>query len=196
MRAIVLEVTPADLARRRRIGADRWDEMWEGVLHMTPAPSREHQRIAEELIEWLRPLLRRTGRGQLCAGINVFRADDDYRVPDLTFVAAGHEYRLAEDGVRDGGPDAVIEIRSPNDETYEKLPFFAAIGTREVAVIDRDTKQPEVFRLAGESYLRAEADAEGWVESEVLAVRFRCVPGVPPHLEIADAADAALRHVI
>lgn len=196
MRAIVLEVTPAELAYRRRIGADRWDEMWEGVLHMTPPPSREHQRIAEELVEWLRPLLRRTGRGQLCAGINVFRADDDYRVPDLTFVAAGHEHRLAEDGVRNGGPDAVIEIRSPNDETYEKMPFFAAVETCEVVVIDRDTKQPEVFRLAGGTYLRAEPDEQGWIGSDVLAVRFRCVPGAPPHLEIADVADAALRHLI
>jgi Uma2 family endonuclease len=196
MRAIVLEVSPADLAYRRRIGADRWDEMWEGVLHMTPAPTREHQRIVEELIEWLRPLLRRTGRGQLCAGINVFRTDEDSRVPDLTFVATGHDARLAEDGVRGGGPDAVIEIRSPNDETYDKLPFFAALGTCEVVIVDRDTKQPDVLRLAGGDYVRVEPDAEGWISAGGLGVRFRSVPGAPPRLEIRDMADPSLRHVI
>src|SRR5262245_21113270 len=106
MRAVMLEVSPAELARRRLTGVDRWDEMWEGVLHMSPAPSDEHQRILTELIAFLLPLLKRGGRGVLRAGIDVFGApsdDQDYRIPDLTFVAAGREPILAADGVRGGG---------------------------------------------------------------------------------------------
>jgi hypothetical protein len=35
---------PSDLlAWRKTTGADRFDEMWEGVLHMVAAPNREHQ---------------------------------------------------------------------------------------------------------------------------------------------------------
>jgi Uma2 family endonuclease len=51
-------------------------------------------------------------------------------------VARGCESIIAADGIRGGAPDAVIEIRSPDDETDEKLPFFAALGVAEVIVID------------------------------------------------------------
>jgi hypothetical protein len=34
----------------------------------------------------------------------------------------------------------VVEIRSPGDESFEKLPFFDRIGVGEVLIIDRDTK--------------------------------------------------------
>ena len=30
------------LERRRRLGQDLFDEVWEGVLHMNPAPSGRH----------------------------------------------------------------------------------------------------------------------------------------------------------
>jgi Uma2 family endonuclease len=179
MRAVVLEVSEADLASRRRIGLDRWDEVWEGVLHMAPAPTDEHQRIVDELIEFLRPLLRKSGRGTLRSGINVFDEAspvENYRIPDLTFVAAEHTGIMKPDGIRGGGPDAVIEVRSPSDETYDKLPFFAKLGVREVIVIDRDTKVVELFRLAGGQYRPAAADAEGGRPSDALEVCFSETP--------------------
>jgi Uma2 family endonuclease len=36
------------------------------------------------------------------------------------------------------GPDFVVEIRSPSEDPRDKLDFYAAVGTREVLVIDRD----------------------------------------------------------
>jgi Uma2 family endonuclease len=176
-----------------RCGVDRWDEMWEGVLHMSPAPSDEHQRILTELIAFLLPLLKRGARGILRAGINVFResgAEEDYRIPDLTFVAAGREAILRTDGVRGGGPDAVIEIRSPGDESYEKLAFFAGLGVREVVVLDRDSKRPEVFRLLGTEYRGVPAEA-GWVDSRALGVRFQA--DERQRLVVEDLADPAAR---
>ena len=192
MRAVLVNVTDQELADRRFIGLDRWDEMWEGALHMTPAPSLEHQRILDRLIGFLEPHLRATGRGRLISGINVFGAPADYRIPDLTFVAAGRDHVLHEDGVRGGGPDAVIEIHSPDDETYEKLPFYAALGTREVVVIDRDTKRPEIFRLAGPNLVALLADADGWLRAETMAVRFRAIGGQSFRLQIEDALDASV----
>lgn len=192
MKAVLREVTPEELERRRKLGLDHWDEMWEGVLHMTPAPKVEHQRIQIELAAFLLPLVKRRRRGTLAVGINIFNEDsakDDYRIPDFTFVAAGREGLIHEDGIRGGGPDAVIEIRSPGDESYEKLPFFAALGVREVMVIDRDTKRPEVYRLAGEQYLAVAADREGWVTSETLGIRWRRLEGSPPHLALEDMSE-------
>lgn len=191
MRAVV-HIRDEELADRRAKGLDRRDEMWEGVLHMTPAPSLEHQRILDELIAFLLPHLRQTGRGAMRSGINVFRdtvGDRDYRIPDLTFVAAGRERVLQPDGIRGGGPDAVIEIRSPDDETYEKLSFFAALAVTEVIICDRDTKQPEIFRLAGAGYEVLPADGQGWLVSTVLGVRLRRLDGPPPRVRIEDAAD-------
>ena len=40
MKAVIPEVPEYMLWERRRTGADRWDEMWEGVLHMAPAPNK------------------------------------------------------------------------------------------------------------------------------------------------------------
>jgi Uma2 family endonuclease len=191
MRAVISHITEEELAERRARGLDRRDEMWDGVLHMTPAPNVEHQRVLDRLIGFLEPLLRDDGRGTLRSGINVFRGPKDYRIPDLTFVAAGREFVFKEDGVRDGGPDAVIEIRSPDDETYEKLPFFAAIGTQEVVVIDRDTKRTEIFRLAGSQYVALQPDRDGWLLSETMRVRFRKLDMTPARLAVEDAVDAA-----
>lgn len=185
MRAVLLEVPEGELTRRRRLGLDRHDEMWEGVLHMAPAPTYGHQRMVDRLLLFLVPFLERSGRGVLVSGINVFggkEQPDDYRIPDLTFVAAGRERILRDEGVRDGAPDAVIEIRSPGDETYEKLPFFAGLGVREVIVIGRDNKVPEVFRLAGTQYLAVATDRDGYVASETLGVRFRLEIAATPRL--------------
>lgn len=189
MRALLVNISEADLAERRRTGIDRYDEMWEGILHMTPAPSVEHQRILDELIAFLGPLLRRSARGTLRSGINVFNEASkatDYRIPDLSFIAADRTHVLASDGTRGGGPDAVIEVRSPDDETYEKFAFYAAIGVREVIVIDRDTKRPEIYRLTGTSHVRLQEDRDNWLRSETMNVRFRQEGDAPACLRVVD----------
>lgn len=194
MKAVVLQVSDEELDKRRRWGLDRFDEMWEGVLHMAPSPAYEHQRIVTAIVEFLGPLCRQRGRGVLVLAINVFNEaskEQDYRIPDFSFVANGREHILAPDGTRGGGPDAVIEIRSPYDETYEKFPFFARLGVREVIVIDRDTKQPEIHRLAGTQYIAVQADAQRWLQSEVLKVRFAGTDS--GRLLIEDAEEPATR---
>jgi Uma2 family endonuclease len=175
MRGVILQVSDEELARRRQTGIDRYDEVWESVLHMAPAPAYEHQRIVSAMDRFLGPLCERKARGVLAPGINVFNeasATQDYRIPDLTFVVAGRRDIIAPDGIRGGGPDAVIEIRSPEDETYDKLPFFARLGVREVVVVQRDTKGIEIYRLAGDEYVPVSRDRHGWLTSEVLKVRF------------------------
>ena len=92
MKAVVLSVTDEELAQRRLTGIDRFDEMWEGVLHMAPAPTLEHQRIVTELTVFLVSLCKARGLGTLVIGINVFNEafqGEDYRIPDFSFVAKG-----------------------------------------------------------------------------------------------------------
>lgn len=193
MRAFV-PITDEELEQRKRLGLDRRDEMWEGVLHMNPAPLSEHQRVLVKLVAFLDPLLTQQKRGQLLLEVNVFdeqSVGQNYRIPDLSFLSAGREALLTRDGVRGGGPDVVIEIRSPDDETYDKFPFFIKLGIPEVVVIDRDSKIPEVYRLAGSAYDRKPTCADGWILCEPMLIELRVEPGAPARLGVRDAEDRA-----
>jgi hypothetical protein len=57
MPTLVLGTPPPELeallARRRRSGVDRLDEVWRGVRHMVPGPSIEHADISQQLAELL-----------------------------------------------------------------------------------------------------------------------------------------------
>jgi len=57
--------------------------------------------------------------------------------------------------------------RSPNDETFDKLPFYAAIGCREIWVVDRDTRAVEVYASRNGAPVRRAPEADGWVRSEL-----------------------------
>jgi hypothetical protein len=54
MPTLVRDPQPAEfealLDRRRRLGQDLFDEVWEGVLHINPAPSGRHARIEAQLL--------------------------------------------------------------------------------------------------------------------------------------------------
>ena len=111
---------------------------------MVPAPSDRHQRLEAELLLVLAPLAKRLGL-ITTVETGLFRADKDYKVPDL--VVSRPEDR-SERGV-EGRAELVIEIRSPGDETHEKIEWYLSVGVREVVVIDRDTLGVTRFGSAG-----------------------------------------------
>ena len=57
--------------------------------------------------------------------------------------------RVDRDAYLEGGPTVVVEIRSPGDETMEKLPFYAQLGVPEVWIVDRDTQIARALCAAG-----------------------------------------------
>lgn len=168
MRALMLDVPKSLLEERHRKGLDRLDEMWEGVLHMVPPPSYAHQRLGSRLVAALTPVADSLGVSIVYA-VGIFRNDRDYRVPDLLVCRAD---QVSERGV-DAGPEIVIELKSPNDETYEKLPFYEAMRIREVFIIDPATCRIELFVLRGGKLLPAVPDGSGVLRSEVLGVGLR-----------------------
>ena len=66
------------------MGGDRWDEVWEGELHMVPPPSGRHQWLGSKLIRVLGPAADAKGL-EVAHEMGFFRASDDYRLPDLAF---------------------------------------------------------------------------------------------------------------
>jgi len=143
VRAVMLDVPQALLDERRARGADRWDEMWEGELHMVPPPSVEHQRLGAELFLILGPLAKARGLVPFYDATGLFRpgVDDDWRAPDSAFA---RPEVLSRRGI-EGAASLVVEILSPDDETYRKLGWYASVGVGEVLVIDPETRGVELF---------------------------------------------------
>jgi len=161
----MLEAPQAMLDERRRLGLDGRDEMWDGVLHMVPPAGGPHQRLSSRLFRVLAPLAE--ARGLECSmETGLFRADDDYRVPDQVYYRPAH---ASERGAE--GAELVVEVRSPNDETYRKLAFFGLLGVREAIVLHPEDRRVELFRLVGEDLLPVTADSSGGVRGDVLGIR-------------------------
>ncbi|MBI3267937.1 MAG: Uma2 family endonuclease, partial [Planctomycetes bacterium] len=114
------------------------------------------------------------------------RVPRDYRGPDQAFLLKGHEGRIRKGWIV-GPPDALIEIRSPGDETYEKFPFYHTLGVPELIVIHRDTKAVELYTRGESEYERVAAEPDGSVTSRVLDTVFRTEAGKsgkPPVLRL------------
>ncbi len=139
----MLEVPRALLDERRAKGLDKSDERWEGELHIVPPPSDRHQEVGAELLLVLAPLGKQRGLLPRYDPTALFRpgVDDDWRVPDQTH---GRPELRSDRGI-EGRAELVVEILSPNDETYRKLDWYASVGVAEVLVIDPDTKRVELY---------------------------------------------------
>lgn len=162
MRTVILGERPAVLEelieRRRKLGLDRHDEVWEGEYHMSPAAHSWHAFVQATLLELLGPLARAQG----------FVAITDFNLGDHR-----HDFRVPDLGVHASLPDAVwvptallvVEVLSPDDESWQKLGFYAARGVREVLLAD--PKERTV------TWLARNAAGDGYDEvtrSEVLGV--------------------------
>jgi len=148
MPTLVLDPQPAWveqlLEERRRSGADRRDEVWEGVLHVIPPPSVEHERLAHALHVLLDS--HASAADLVVVGTVGIGTEDNYRVPDLAVLRPGYAPQW--------NPTAalIVEIVSPRDEAQEKLPFYAGHQVDEVMIV-----APRERRIR---WLGLEADGE------------------------------------
>ncbi len=169
MRAVMLDVHAEFLEERRRWGADRWDEMWDGVLHMAPAPNIEHQGFEDQLLTWFYTHWRKLPGRRVYSGINVAPRGGwpkNYRIPDLVLLDADCPAKN-RGAYLEGPPTVAIEVHSPGDEAYEKLPFYAKLGVPEVWIIHRDSRAVEIHALRRGDYQRLAPAADGWLQSGV-----------------------------
>ena len=129
------------IARRKELGLDRFDEVWNGEYHMSPGPSGPHALIDSALIVLLAPYAQAAG----LLSTTAFNLGDptDFRVPD------GGYHRSAPSGVWVQTAAIVVEIVSPDDETYAKFDFYAARGVEEILVVDPDARSVTCFVRQG-----------------------------------------------
>ena len=192
MRAVIVDSHAIEelVKQRKRLGIDRWDEVWRREWHLSPSPSWEHQWIEGELFIILKEVVERAGLGVVAHQFNV--ADptqglQDFRIPDISVVLQGSHAQVRETFIA-GGPDLLLEIYSPGDETYQKIDWYGEQGVRELIIINRDTKGVELYRHDGESLKPVSAsipDGSGAVESALLLLRFETVEdATSPRLRI------------
>ena len=188
-------IRDADLERRliserQRIGADKYDEVWEDVYMMAPAPNIEHQQIVMRLTIALDQIINETQMGEVFPGVHVSDREDDwktnYRVPDVAVFLNGGQ-AINRETHWYGGPDLTIEVISPDDQAREKISFYSAIGVRELLLISRDPWQLELLRNIDGALLNVKvSDLESGqpISSEVVPLSFRLVQGEPrPQIE-------------
>ncbi len=81
---------------------------------------------------------------------NLGESEHDYRVPD------GGVHRQRPRGVWHSTAALVVEIISPGDETWEKLPFYAAHHVDELLIVDPTKRQVRWLALAQHEYQPAQ----------------------------------------
>jgi Uma2 family endonuclease len=143
VRTVVLGERPRAIeefiARRQALGQDAFDEVWDGEYHVVPSPSAEHGRVDYEL----RALLLPRARAAVLVGTGPFNLGtrDDYRVPD------GGLHRGSPKGTYLPTAAVVIEVVSPDDETYLKIDFYALHGVEELVVADPQLRTVRIWQL-------------------------------------------------
>lgn len=156
---------------------------------MPPSPNRDHQGLEWAIETWLRQYWAGPRGCKVYHQINVASIGgwpDNYRIPDLVLLTP-ERFGIDHNEYFEGAPTVVVEIHSPGDEAYDKTPFYANLGVPEMWVIDRDTKQPEVFLLEETAYARQPADGEGRLQSPATGIELRGATGQKLALQIGGA---------
>jgi len=148
------------LDRRRALGQDGFDEVWEGVYHLAPNARAEHGVVAAGVLVALEGRIRAAGLWG-CGPFNLGEVDD-FRVPD------GGWFRTAPTGVYLPSAVMVLEVLSPQDETFHKFGFYHAHGVGEVLVADPSERTVACWVRASSEYLPA-------LRSDVLNVSMAAV---------------------
>jgi Uma2 family endonuclease len=150
MPTLVLDPQPRELQelleRRKRSGLHQLDEVWEGVLHMVPAPTGPHAYIAQQLAELLAAPARAAGLVPAMHQVNLGESVEDFRVPD------GGLHRTIPRDTWFPTAALVVEIVSPGDESWQKLPFYATHGVDEVLIVDPTERAVHWLALADGEY--------------------------------------------
>jgi Uma2 family endonuclease len=186
------------IRQRKRSGAYRWDEVWNGVYVVSPDPDIQHQGFAGHLLYVLHMAIGHLAGIGIYPSINISDRDDhwrrNFRCPDAAVFLPGNpaENRGA---YWFGGPDFLVEILSKGDRARRKLPFYARVGVREVLLVDRFPWSLELHRRIDDKLQpvgSSSLDDPEPLPSLVLPLSFRLVPGADrPSVEVTRSDDGA-----
>ena len=183
------------IRRRRLMGGDRYDEVWDGVYVMAPLADNVHQEISGDLTAALKQAAGIPG-GRFFPGVNVSDRPDDwkknFRCPDVAVYLPGNP---AEDRESHwlGGPDFAAEIISPYDRSRKKFEFYAQVGVRELLLVSRKPWRLELYRQDAGAWTKvgvSDPTASASLHSVVLDTDLRLIQGsLRPQIEVTRPSD-------
>jgi hypothetical protein len=175
MRTVVLGPPPPELAaliaRRRQLGLDKYDEVWDGEYHMAPMADFSHGFVQSQIAALLGPLAE--AAAVVSTGPFNLGSPNDFRVPDWGLLRDAPMVLWVPTAA------VVVEIESPDDETWEKLPFYASRGVEEVLIVSAQRRSVTWLIMEGNEYVRYPASRLLGPKSAALESRIEW-PQFPP----------------
>jgi Uma2 family endonuclease len=163
---------------RHERGIDRDDEVWEGVYIVPPIATNPHQSLVTAWTVILFNVIMVEARGQVFSEANVSDRrvgwTRRFRGPDVVVLNGGRAVDCNTHWM--GGPDFLIEVQSPGDETEEKIPFYSEISVQEPLIVHRDTRRLRLYRHNGTKLMQVKPSPfQGgkWLVSAVVPLAFR-----------------------
>ncbi len=118
---------------------------------MSPAPSFEHAHVGSLLVTLFEPFAK--GAGLVGSLDFTLGSPGDFRVPDLGL------HRGTPSGVWLSTAAIVVEVRSPDDESYAKLDFYFAHEVEEVLIVELSTKTIHWYVRGASEFEASDASA-------------------------------------
>lgn len=135
-------------------------ELFEGELIVTPAPTRDHQKVSRNLTLLLGNYLKKFPVGELyVAPFDVYFDDETVVEPDIV-VVLNARLALIDEKKMNGAPDLVIEILSPSTEERDrgfKFKRYAQEGVSEYWMVDVLNQRIEVYHLTEKGFIPPKA---------------------------------------
>src|SRR6266852_4260807 len=130
-------------------------EVVKGVLYMSPAPNRRHQKIVRKITRYLEDFVETPELGEIgMAPLDVELSHRNVVQPDVFVVLNEHFDRLTETRII-GAPDLAIEVASPSTAKYDrrkKQAAYASAGVSEYWIVNPKHQTIEVLVLEGSLY--------------------------------------------
>lgn len=148
-------------------------EIVDGVLYMSPSPSRWHQDAVGNLFAFLRSYVKTKKLGNVF--VAPFDVELDFKTvvqPDILVVLNANNHIITDNGII-GAPDLVVEVASPGTASYDrnqKLNLYERAGIQEYWIVDVMAHTVEVLILSNGKYrARGVFQKKSLLPSQVLA---------------------------
>ncbi len=127
-------------------------EIIDGELFVTKAPHRRHQQISGNIFQQLNIWSQSNNLGETIIAPGIIFSESDNVCPDVVWVSKERLSQIEDEaGHLTDAPELVIEVLSPgkNNERRDKeakLKLYSVEGVQEYWIVNRFTKQVEVYR--------------------------------------------------
>jgi Uma2 family endonuclease len=136
-------------------------ELNEGEVVTVTEPMPRHNWVRDNIAAALRDFAHPRHLGRVFVETGYQLTPETVRIPDVSFVPADRMHNIDLDKRIQGAPALAIEVVSPTDlaeELRQKVKQYLAAGVKAVWVFYPKTREVQVFRADGGSFVRREPE--------------------------------------